>query len=77
MFIYLKQASPFRALLDAHMRYGEQELEFEFVDAQHRTVRVALPYVWWTHPKGIIFFVCAFLLIRTNVYKLGKRLTHN
>eukprot|EP00802_Teleaulax_amphioxeia_P011151 Tamp_11181.p1 GENE.Tamp_11181~~Tamp_11181.p1 ORF type:complete len:640 (-),score=84.96 Tamp_11181:27-1775(-) len=48
------EASPFRALLDAHMRYGEQELEFELTDARQRTARVSLPYEWWTHPKGCL-----------------------
>ena len=48
------QASPFRALLGAHMKYGQQALAFTLADSRGRSARIVLPYDSWTHPLGCL-----------------------
>ena len=48
------QASPFRALLGAHMKYGQQALAFTLADSRGRSSRIVLPYDSWTHPLGCL-----------------------
>uniref|UniRef100_A0A6U6C116 Peptidase A1 domain-containing protein n=1 Tax=Guillardia theta TaxID=55529 RepID=A0A6U6C116_GUITH len=46
--------SPFRVLLDAHMRYGRQELSFDLEDSKGGKFVLKLPYEAWTHPHGCL-----------------------
>uniref|UniRef100_A0A7S0E4Z6 Peptidase A1 domain-containing protein n=2 Tax=Hanusia phi TaxID=3032 RepID=A0A7S0E4Z6_9CRYP len=46
--------SPFRVLLDAHMRYGRQELSFDLTDSKGGNFVLKLPYEAWTHPHGCL-----------------------
>ncbi len=48
------EASPFRALLEAHMLHGRKSLEFVLEDFAGATISVELKYDAWTHPGGCL-----------------------
>lgn len=48
------EASPFRTLLEAHVKHGHQTLSFVLADAEGGELTLSLPYKAWTHPGGCL-----------------------